>query len=229
MATPNSQGPAVPGKLSLRALERKAYRSFFRDGLWDVYLGLLLLTMGIPVLLARPGAPASALPIAVGLGMTIAAMAVFFGGKRYVTVPRLGTAKFLPARRAGNKKTTLVLTFSVLVGLALFVFPGLGIGTRGGLAGIPVPALLWAGNCLIVFGLGAYFLDFGRLYAYGVLYAASFPLAVVLRTQAGLAQGWLIAYALTSAPMLIIGLILFVRFLHDYPPPPKEAPDGERA
>jgi hypothetical protein len=229
MATPDSQGPAVPGRLSLKELERKAYRLFFRDGLWDLYLGLLLLTMGIPVLLTRPGASESALPIAVGLGMALVAVGVFFGGKRYVTVPRLGTATFGAARRTGRRRTALVLTFSVLVGLALFVLSGLGIGTRGGLAGIPVPALAWAGNCLIVFGLGAYFLDFGRLYAYGVLYAASFPLAVVLRTQAGLAQGWLIAYALTSAPMLIIGLVLFVRFLHDYPPPPKEAPDGERA
>ena len=32
-------------------IERKAWRSTFQDGLWDIYLGMILFTMGISALL----------------------------------------------------------------------------------------------------------------------------------------------------------------------------------
>jgi hypothetical protein len=37
--------------ISLKELERKAFRSTFQDGLWDMYLGFLLLMMGMGLVL----------------------------------------------------------------------------------------------------------------------------------------------------------------------------------
>jgi hypothetical protein len=204
--------------IDLKELEQKAYRSFFKDGIWDVYLGLLLLAMGGSPALLAVGAT---VVWAAGAGLLLSAlgMAFFFAGKKYLTVPRLGTVQFSPARTLRRKKTSLVLACSALVGIALLALTATRSLPSLGLAGVPTVAIIFAANCLIVFSLGAYYLDFDRLYVYGLLYAVAFPLAVVLTEHWGAAAGFLVAYALSAAPMMLVGLALFVRFLRDYPIP----------
>jgi len=51
--------------INLKELERKAWRSVFQDGLWDIFLGLLLLAMAIGALLSDIGVP-EAWPMADG-------------------------------------------------------------------------------------------------------------------------------------------------------------------
>ena len=41
--------------LDLKALEARAYRSFFADGLWDIFLGLTLLAFGVGAAVSRAG------------------------------------------------------------------------------------------------------------------------------------------------------------------------------
>jgi hypothetical protein len=202
--------------ISLKELERKAYRSFFKDGIWDIYLGLLLLAMGIGQPLLALGASlvwAAVVPLA----LVALAMFILLGGKRWLTVPRLGTVRFGHARKVGRKRAVVVFSASVLVGLALFALSWTGITRVAVLEVIPLPALVFAANCIVVFGLAGYFLDFSRLYAYAVLYAAAFPLAVLLHGPGQLPYGWMFAYSIASAPMLVIGLVLLVRFLREYP------------
>lgn len=201
--------------IDLKELEKKAYRSFFEDGFWDIYLGLMLLAIGGgPALLALGTSLvwAAAVPLAVA----VLGMLIFFGGKKHLTVPRLGAVQFGPARTLRRKKTSLVLACSVLVGIALLVLTATRSLPSLGLAGVPTVAIIFAANCVIVFSLAAYYLDFGRLYVYGLLYAAAFPLAVVLTEHWGAAAGFLVAYALSAAPMTLVGLALFVRFLREY-------------
>jgi len=202
--------------ISLKELERKAYRSFFKDGIWDIYLGLLLLGMGAaPSMLSLNASLACA--AAAGLAVCTLAMLIFFGGKKFITIPRLGTVRFGPARTLRRKKTSLVLACSVLLGVLLLVLaatrslPALGVGN------VPTAAIVFAANCVIVFALGAYYLDFSRLYVYGLLYAVPFPLAVVLADRWDAAAGFLVAYALSAGPMVLVGLVRLVRFLREYP------------
>jgi len=203
-------------EISLKQLERKVYTSFFQDGLWDIYLGLLLLSMGMSQPLAAMGA---SLVWATVLSLALAALGllIFVGGKRWLTVPRLGTVRFGHARRVGGKRAAAVFSLSVLVGAVLFALSWTGVTRIAVLEVIPLPALIFAANCIVVFGLAGYFLDFSRLYAYAVLYAAAFPLAVLLRGPAQLPYGWPLAYSVASGPMLIIGLVLLIRFVHEYP------------
>jgi len=204
--------------IDLKELEKKAYRSFFKDGIWDVYLGLLLLAMGgAPALLAIGATMVWA--AAAGLLLSSLGVAFFFAGKKYLTVPRLGAVQFGPARTLRRKKTSLVLACSALVGIALLALTATRSLPSLGLAGVPTVAIIFAANCLIVFSLGAYYLDFDRLYVYGLLYAVAFPLAVVLTEHWGAAAGFLVAYALSAVPMIVVGVSLFVRFLREYPVP----------
>lgn len=208
--------------ISLKELERKAYRSFFKDGIWDIYLGLLLLTMGGGPALLTMGATlawAAILPLA----LCALAMAFFLAGKKFITIPRLGTAHFGPARTRSKKRTAVVLAASVLVGVLLLLARLTGLAHIPVFGAIPLPIAVFAANCIIVFSLAAYYLDFSRLYLYGLLYAAAFPLAVVLHEHGRVAASFLLAYALSAGPMLLIGSALLIRFLRTYPPAPKEA------
>lgn len=207
--------------VDLKALERRAYRSFFGDGIWDIYLGLLLLGMGGGPALLQMGVPLVWAGI-VPLALCAAAMVFFVAGKKYITVPRLGAVQFGAARRLKRKRLSLVLACSALLGLVLFALaawrsiPALSLGS------VPMVALVFAANCLIVFSLGAYYLDFSRLYVYGLLYAVAFPLGIMLDETGRVGASFLTVYALLAGPMIVVGAALFIRFLRAYPPTSKE-------
>ncbi len=78
---------------------------------------------------------------------------------------------------------------------------------------MPNPAI-WAVNMLVLFGLGAYFLDYNRLYLIGVLYALPVPVDFWLRELAGVRLGFIV-FAVPAAVILIMGLVVFIRFLRD--------------
>jgi hypothetical protein len=101
-------------RINLKELERKAWRSVFQDGLWDIYLGFLLLTMGMgPVL---PSLDTSVIwTLAMLLTFSVLAWLAFWAGKKFITTPRMGLVKFGPQRKAKLKKTRAVLFLSVLL------------------------------------------------------------------------------------------------------------------
>lgn len=202
--------------ISLKELERKAWKSVFQDGLWDIYLGLLLLAMAIWALLSDVGFSES-LGMAIFIGLEVLAMLVLWVGKKIITVPRMGRVKFGPKRRAKLNWVRVVLLLSVLVGAGVFVA---GLAMRGNRpewlnAAFFFPAA-WIVNALVVFSLGAYFLDFSRLYLIGVMYALPVPLDIVFRKFADIDLSF-IAFGVPAVVILLIGTVMLVRFLRDYP------------
>jgi len=167
--------------VNLKELERKAWRSFYQDGLWDIFWGLMLLAMAISALLSDIGASE---PVQLGIMIALEALGilVLFVGKRRITVPRIGRVRFGPKRKRRLSKVRVVLAVSALVGAALFVAGPVLTGklSRSMTFEFILPAG-WVVNCLVVFSLMAYFLDFSRLYLIGVLYALAVPLDVVQR------------------------------------------------
>jgi hypothetical protein len=77
-------------------------------------------------------------------------------------------------------------------------------------------------NAMVVFSLGAYFLDFSRLYLIGVMYALPVPLDIVFRKFSDIDLSF-IAFGVPAMVILIVGLVVFTRFLRDYPLLPEEA------
>jgi hypothetical protein len=199
--------------INLKELERKAFRSTFQDGLWDMYLGFLLLTMGMgPVLPALNTSIMWALVIL--LMLSVLACLAFWAGKKFITTPRMGLVKFGPQRKAKLKKTRAVLFLSALLGVSTFVLRAMW---NIEWAAIPIPAYVWAVQAIVVFGLGAYFLDVSRFYAYGMLYAIPVPVGIVLLQNTGLPGLMFLPFGVSGGIMVIIGVVLFIRFLRDYP------------
>jgi hypothetical protein len=204
-------------KLNLKELERKAWRSFFDDGLWDIYFGLLLALMGVSAFMNNLELT-EALHMGIYIGLLIIVMLGFWAAKRFITVPRIGMVKFGAERRKRRIKTSLVLFASVVFGFILFLV--LGSVARGDINrdlpwDVIVPAA-WAFNMLLVFGLMGYFLEFERLYFIGLVYAIVLPLDYILRKVTELK---IVPYMFVFAGFIIVavGSGYLIRFLHIYP------------
>ncbi len=208
--------------INLKELERKAWTSYFQDGLWDIYLGLLLLAMAVSALLSDVGFSES-WGMTIFIGLEVLAMLVLWVGKKLITVPRMGRVKFGPKRKAKLNWVRVVLFISVLVGAGVFVA---GLAVRSNrpewLNGTFVFPAAWMVNAMVVFSLGAYFLDFNRLYLIGVMYALAVPLDIMFRQFTDIDLSF-IAFGAPAMVILIIGLVVFTRFLRDYPLLPEEA------
>ncbi len=96
--------------LSPKELERKAFRSTFQDGIWDIYLGLLLLLMGVSSALTRITELRENQLVLIMLISAVVIMTGFFLGKKFITAPRLGRAKFSEERKTKVKKVRLALS-----------------------------------------------------------------------------------------------------------------------
>ncbi len=219
--------------ISFKEAERRAFRFTFQDGLWDIYLGLLLLAMAIYALLSEIEVPDSRV-MTIFIGLEVLAILFLVLGKRFITAPRIGMVKFGPDRKAQLNKARLVLAISVFIGMLLLI---MDLATRvnlyEGLNRKFLNGVLWSVNMIAIFSLGAYFLNFNRLYAYGVLYALAVPIDAMLNKFLDIDISF-IAFGIPAAIILLIGLIVFTRFLRDYPVPTgdlhwrKETPDDKR-
>jgi hypothetical protein len=204
-------------QLSLKEAETKAWRSVFQDGLWDIYLGILLLAMGIGDLL--DGLSLSKVGYyAIYFGMIAIGMLTLWAGKRFITLPRLGRVKFGPKGKSRQTKTRLLLFASVSLGLLLWFLADAvsegGFGDR--VMWDVVFPLGYILNMLLVFGLGAYFLDYPRLYVIAVLYALPVPLQILLRQVTGNSAAFY-TFAIPAFFILVMGLVCLVRFMRSYP------------
>lgn len=203
-------------QLNIDQIERKVWTSFFADGLWDIYLGLLLMAMGVNHILSRSDMPQGQV-MAVFIGLEIAAALVLWFGKRLITRPRMGSVRLGQKAKARRVKARVLLLFSVVVGLILFAV-GM-VAQRQGLSfgnpGVVMP-LVWAANMLLVFGLGGYFLRFPRLYVVAIMYAIAVPLDLTLSELTGRDLGaW--AFLVPAVVILCMGGVVFWRFLRNYP------------
>ena len=127
--------------ISLKELEREAWKSVFQDGLWDIYLGLLLLAMAIGDLLSDIGVP-KAWYIAIYSTLLVLPTWVQWAGRRFITLPRMGRVKFGPKRKAKLKTAVAIMYIS----LFLVVIVGILVATEsippGRVIGIPISAVV---------------------------------------------------------------------------------------
>jgi len=203
--------------LDLKTIERRAWRSVFQDGLWDIYLGLILMSFAVSAWLDKKPISEN-MRVGIYVGVMVLAMFVLWAGKRFITMPRMGTVKFGAERQKRRNIVRLILFISVLVGLAMwFLSTSLFGEGRGALAGKWVFPLVWVLNMLMVFGLGAYFFEYERLYVIGFLYAVVIPIDVIVKTFARVDMDVYIFLA-AGVIILVMGIAYLVRFMRDYKP-----------
>jgi hypothetical protein len=128
-------------QLNIKVLEKKAFRSFFRDGIWDVFLGAILLSFGLPLILNEFGwidYVTKTMPLLIPLILNVGALLFFVLGKKYITTPRLGIAHFRKTRKRKMRHVKLLLVISALIAVIVFFLSLFKVFPVGGTTGIPL-------------------------------------------------------------------------------------------
>lgn len=206
-------------QIDLKKLEKRAFRANFQDGLWDIFLGLMLIQMCFGPILGGYYGLSPAVVLLMLLVYATIVIGVFWYAKKYIVLPRLGLVKFGAKRQKRSKRFKLILSVSVALGVALFT-GFLGLYQNGMPVNISGPMLLYGLaavfgiGAVVVFSLMAYYMDFTRAYLYGWFYAVG-----VLSTFWLLEQEIYFPYVAVffAAIMVLTGLVLFIRFLHEHP------------
>lgn len=208
----------------LKGLEKKAFRATHQDGLWDIYMGGVVMSMAV---LAYSEA-SDAYPLLrfliflLGLG---ASYLIFWAGKKYITTPRLGQVKFGPQRQRRKRTLVMVMSGLVLVQVVLLIgtiflwrnpqwAASLGFGQANPDLERLIVAVIGAMFVGPSIALIAYFNDFVR--GYYIAFIVSLGVFSLIWFGEPI---YLIAAGLL---IMIPGVILFVRFLLDHPLPPAE-------
>jgi hypothetical protein len=144
--------------------------------------------------------------------------------RKYVVAPRIGMVKFGQVRKTKLVKFTVVM---LVVNIVVFI---LGLVTALNVGSIPgqMISIFFGMILLVFFSLAAYLLDFGRLYIYGLLGGLS-PLVGEWLWSHGYAthHGFPITFGTLAGIMIVVGLVVFARLLHDNPVPTAGVPSGE--
>jgi MFS family permease len=197
----------------LKELEKSVFKSYFNDGLWDIYGALILLGFGISMVTGWDYLMLAFAVVAVGLLLL----------KKYIVVPRLGRVKFSPERQAKTKKSTLIamitLIFTALLGVVFFAL----FSTNT----VPEWLDVWmrdyflamfGGMLALVIAVAAYIVGVRRFYTYAALTFVAYVIAGILRPDD--MEG--IPIVTAGGIVLIVGTVILVRFLRKYPLPPRE-------
>lgn len=198
----------------LERVERDVFRKFHEDGLFDIYLGMLLGIMGCATWFTD-AVESEVLGLTLYAGLVMFLVGAFTLARRLITKPRLGSFKPGAPRKRKILSVRLVLLGSVIVGLLLFwAFAGAGNATVTFRALMPA---IWFVNSMVVFGAMAYFLDLPRMYAYGVLIGLPLAIDSGLQIYADVDVSALLLFAGAGAIIVMVGAYKFVHFLREYP------------
>ncbi len=187
-------------------MEKKAWTTYFEDGLWDIFFAIMMLTMAFRTLTN----------IVWFTPLMFVGVLFFIIGKKRITIPRLGHVKFNPKREVKRIKLFIIIFVAVCSTFILLLLPILGIEPPR-----EVGSLFMAVFLMVIFGAMAYYLDFRRLYIYGLMFA----ITEIVWGRYGVPAGPYVAL-IFGCMVLITGLILLASFIHKYQKPAEEVANG---
>jgi hypothetical protein len=200
---------------SLKVIERRAYRSTFNDGIYDIQFALLFLVFAwIPIL------QAVGVSRFIGYTLLIIPIVLPWMGKKYITIPRMGAVEFGPKRRS-RKRLLLIISAVVFVLMAPLV-----VAIADNVIAGPLGWLLIALMALPIAAIAVYSTDSPRLYVYAAVLIFGIAESEFLLRYVNPPYNMIIAFGLPGIVILAIGLNLLIKFIQKYPRPTPEVPNA---
>jgi hypothetical protein len=189
-------------EIDLREIEKKSWSTYFEDGLWDIFIATLMLTMAIRTLT----------DVVWFTPLMFVGVLVVVIGKRQITVPRIGFVKFSSKREKKRIKLIIIIGVAVVLTGVLLSLPLLGQKPPKA-----VSTLFMAVFLMVIFSSMAFYMEFNRLYLYGLMFAVN----EIVWGQVGEHAG---AYLILifGVAVMIIGIVFLVSFIQRYPLPSEE-------
>jgi len=200
--------------IELKELEKRAYKTTFQDGLWDIYIGLLVLGWNISSFGTFLEVLYVMIIVIIWYSITFL---IFYFGKKYITVPRMGLVKFGPKRKADKKKLMIFTSINTIILMIIFLLRFTGIFQYFQLDiyvfyFIIIVCFVW-----FPFSMVAYFLKFYRLFLYAIMGGSSFIISELIYPLIGSPLNNLIPFSISGVIIIIIGINYFILFLKKYP------------
>ena len=193
-------------KLDLKELEKKAYTSYHRDGLLDIFASIYIIGFSIGILLDFIWDFSFGLLIPGFLVVLV--VPLWITAKRKITVPRIGYVNF----GTRNKKTISAL-FGGIFGLGIVVFFAFTLTTKPSWLDFVIE------NGMIVVGLVAlaisvlfgYTTGIKRLHVYGTIAITLFAIGYIFEI--------FFAYIVLALGLTVLsaGIALLTSFIKKYP------------
>jgi len=191
---------------SLKEIERRAYKSTFSDGVYDIQFGLIFLVFGLIAVFEVAG-----ISRFLGYTLLLVALALPWLGKRYITIPRMGQVEF--GRKRKKRKLIIWIVAAVVAVLMLPLVIMIVRQSQGSALGWRLTAMIVAP----IFVLAVYTTDFPRLYVYAALLFFGFVLSELLRSLVGVPLNAVVSFGVPGAVITAVGLTLLVRFVRNHP------------
>jgi hypothetical protein len=196
--------------ISLKRAEQKVFRTIYNDGLWDIFLGCFFLVFAIaPYLSNSLGDFWSSMVFLPFWGVVYILIWLI---RKHTVTPRIGMVKFGMARKTRLARFGIVLLAVNSIALILGVVAALSVGkVPGQVFSIGLGIIF-----LVGFSIAAYFLDFNRLYVYGLLVGFSPFVGEWLWNKGYVSHhGFPVSFGISASIMILVGLIVFLRLLRE--------------
>lgn len=196
---------------SLKSIERRAYRSTFDDGIYDITFGV-----GFLILAWIPTLESLGISRFVGYLLFLIPVAIPWPAKRFITIPRLGMVEFGDKRKNRSRILLWILAPVIFLMLPLIII----------MIGQGIPAgriwLLVAAFAAPIFAIAVFIMDFPRMFFYAALLAVGILQSEFLMPYVGVPLNVILSFGIPGILILILGLSLLIRFLRKYPRPAPE-------
>jgi hypothetical protein len=191
--------------MDLKEIERRAYLTYHKDGILDIYLGMGIMTIASVFLFEF---------FTSITGVIVLLPILYAASKKQYTIPRLGYVKFSSSTqgRARNSFTLALLLGSMSAVAGLFAFYSVTSGGYNWI--IPLIAnwkIVIAAILLVVFSLFGYVSDLRRMYFYGLLSSVVFVSGIFLPIP-----GYVLILAVGGI-ISINGMVQLYKFIQEYP------------
>ena len=215
--------------LNLKEAERRAYRlSTSQDGLYDAFLGLFIMLLSVTPWLDENGLRTPWNVILVE-GIAFAILLGVLAIKKWVVVPRIGQVRFGPERKRRLKHLAVGMGILFIVTVILFgltvraIYFGDPLLDKPIQSNFPLDIVHTAAGVFIfaIFTVIGYVNDHPRMYIYGLLFGLGYIASTALQDITGNPFYW--PWAIAGVTVAVIGLVLFFRFLREYPIPSETA------
>ena len=207
--------------IDLEAIQKKIIKTAHQHGFFDMVIGFVYTGMAFGPIF-RESLPEPYRYFLWPLILLCIGYTVVFIVTKYVIRPRMGFAKPGPKLKSVRKKIISITLIQVIFTLTIFLLPIIGITSGVKIEGILFVLIIGLVFIIPPFTIIAYLLKYPRLYAIGVLIWMGIFINETLNRSIDYRIRWLFSFGITGTIILSMGIIIFVRFLKNYPLPKKE-------
>lgn len=202
----------MKNNLTGKTLEKKTYRMLYRDGIFDLAFGSMLIIYSINMYLDINNIDT---PFIMRI-LIVPVVLIFAAIKLLYTQKRIGYVKF---RRTRNRKilVTFIVATSALIFTTIIYILAAGGNMDYSDKNVWLHLLIEFIFLLSVFFLLAYYTDYYKFYLIGLAMAFGMPVSIYLEPYLGTRYYGLALVFIIGTFLLASGVIMLITFLNKFP------------